>query len=147
MEYGTLPEITLKYKRGDIETIKVKSSQDIYDLLKKVYDADTIEYFESSIVIFLNNQNLTLGFMKISMGGMTGTVMDPRVIFSTALGCGATAIILSHNHPSGTLNPSDTDIKMTRKLRDCGQLLEIKVLDHIIVTNDGFYSFSDEGMI
>jgi DNA repair protein RadC len=88
-----------------------------------------------------------LGIYPISRGGTTGTVVDVKLVFSVALKCNASSIIISHNHPSGNLNPSESDKVMTEKLRKAGDYLDIKLLDHIIVTKHGFFSFADEGLI
>ena len=142
-----LPEITLKFKHSDIEKKKITSSSLCYEMLKKMYDADTLEYFESSIAIYLNRANNTIGWQKISQGGLSGTVVDVRIILATALKCGASAIILSHNHPSGNLFPSTSDDKLTEKVNDACKIMEIKLLDHMIITSEGYYSYSDEGKI
>jgi DNA repair protein RadC len=97
--------------------------------------------------LLLNRGNKVLGWANISNGGITGTVADPLLIFQTALLTNATSIILSHNHPSGNRTPSSADIDLTRKVKSAGQILEIMVLDHVIVTTDGYYSFADEGII
>ncbi len=88
-----------------------------------------------------------LGAYEVSTGGLTGTVADPRVIFVAALKANACAIIVSHNHLSGNLKPSRQDEELTEKIKSGGQFLEIKLLDHIIVCNEGFYSFADEGVL
>ena len=142
-----IPEITLKFKHSDIEKKKITSSSLCYEMLKKMYDADTLEYFESSIAIYLNRANNTIGWQKISQGGLSGTVVDVRIILATALKCGASAIILSHNHPSGNLYPSTSDDKLTEKINDACKIMEIKFLDHMIITSEGYYSYSDEGKI
>lgn len=144
---GKLPEITLKYKTGDMKKFKVSDAESCYGALKYIYDADTIEYCESFIVLFLNNHNNTIGWIKISQGGITGTIVDRRMIFATALKCGATSIILSHNHPSGNTTPSDADIRMTKEVIKGGETLDIKVLDHIIVTKNSYTSMTNEGLI
>jgi DNA repair protein RadC len=95
----------------------------------------------------LNRASKPLGWVKISQGGITGTVADPRLIFQAALLTNSSALILSHNHPSGNLNPSQADIELTRKIKEGGKILEISLLDHLIISGDGYYSFADEGMI
>jgi DNA repair protein RadC len=89
------------------------------------------------ICIFLNRQNNTIGWFKVSQGGLSGTVIDIRLILATALNCLASAIILCHNHPSGNLHPSEADISMTKKLQEASKLMDIQVLDHIILTETG----------
>lgn len=125
----------------------VKSSDDVYAVLKDVYDADQIEHIGCFFILLINRENRIIGVKKISEGGLTSTIVDPRVVFQTALKANATAIILSHNHPSGNTKPSPEDIKMTSKISEGGRLLEIAVLDHIIMTAETYYSFADEGMI
>ncbi len=143
-----IPEITLKYKRSkNTHTYTLKSSSATYELLKEIYDADTLDYLESSITLYLNRANKCIGWHRLSQGGISGTVIDHRILFATALKCGASAIIISHNHPSGNLMPSTIDDKLTQRIKEAGTLLEIALLDHIIVTSDGYYSYSDEGKL
>lgn len=146
-DYNTMPEITIKYKKSRAISVQIKGSSDTAEVLRKMYDADTIEYCETAIVIYLDNANQTLAWQKIGIGGMTGVVMDPRTIFSTALKIGACALILSHNHPSGNKKPSHADAEMTRTAVQAGKFLLIKVLDHIIITANDYYSFADNGDI
>ncbi len=98
-------------------------------------------------IIFLNRANCIIGKQQISKGGMSGTVADPRMIFKAALDQKAVSIILCHNHPSGNILPSAADLQLTKNIAEGGKILEISVLDHIIVTQHGFYSFADEGLI
>jgi DNA repair protein RadC len=98
-------------------------------------------------IMLLNKGNKVLGTERISEGGLTGTVADPRRIFNYAIKAGATSIILSHNHPSGNLRPSGTDIDLTKKLAKAGELLDISVFDHLIIGENNYYSFADEGML
>ena len=144
-----LPEITLKYKTGLQKNVKIASSKDTYELLMSFYDQDTIELTESFICIFLNKGNRSLGWIKISSGGIAGTVADPKIIMATALGCGASSIILSHNHPSGRREPSDPDIRLTKRLKEGAIFLDMIILDHIIIGagDTNYYSFADEGTL
>lgn len=98
-------------------------------------------------VVFLNRANRITHFKVVSVGGITQTVVDPRVIFKKALEVKATSLILCHNHPSGNLQPSRADEAITQKLKNAGKMLEINVLDHIIVSDEGYYSFADEGVL
>jgi DNA repair protein RadC len=141
------PEIELKLKRGEVSKMQIKSSNDCYQAFKLFYDQDTIELTESFIALYLNRANNTLGWLKVSQGGITGTVADTRIILATALKIAATGIIISHNHPSGQLNPSDADIELTKKLKQSAAIMDISVLDHIIYTVSGYYSFADEGLM
>ncbi len=122
----------------------VKSSKDIAQYLKALLKDFTYEVFA---VLFLNQANKINHFEIISRGGITGTVADPRIILKKALEEGATSIVLSHNHPSGSLKPSKADEVLTQKIKEAAQYFDIKVIDHIIVSDEGFYSFADEGVL
>ena len=98
-------------------------------------------------MLFLNNSNKVIYKTQISKGGITGTVVDARLIYKTALEIYATGLVLCHNHPSGRLSPSDADRQITRKLKLAGEHLEILVVDHLIITEKGYYSFADEGIL
>jgi DNA repair protein RadC len=143
-----IPEIKIRYNRSNKVFLgKVTHSKDSYDFLKTAFDKETIQVQESFIVLYLNRANEILGYYKHSIGGIAGTVADPRLIFATGVASASSGIILSHNHPSGNLTPSQGDIELTRKLKEGGKLLDIQLLDHVIVTNTGYYSFADEGLI
>jgi DNA repair protein RadC len=135
-------------RRRQVENIKkvnvIKSSQDIYrTLLSELVDL----HYEEFWVIFLNHRNKIIGKHKLSSGGLTGTVVDIRILYKLALERLATSTILVHNHPSGTLRPSSADIKLTQKVKEAGGLLDIQLLDHVIIADSGYYSFADEGML
>lgn len=123
---------------------KISSSKDAYRLLLN-YLADL--NYEEFWVIYLNKQNKIIGKEKISAGGLSATVVDVRIIFKNALDRLSSAIILAHNHPSGSLKPSEHDIRLTKNLREAGKVIDIHVLDHIIISNTGYFSFADEGMM
>lgn len=124
------------------EKPQIQSSKDAYDQLwPHMADLDHEQFW----ILLLNRANKVLSAKKVSQGGMTGTVADPKLIFKTAIENDACYIILSHNHPSGNLRPSQSDIDLTKKLREAGKLMEIQVLDHIIVAAGKYYSFADEG--
>lgn len=97
--------------------------------------------------MILNRAQKVLGICEISQGGSSGTVADPKIIFALALKANASGIIVSHNHPSGNLRPSQADIDLTKKLKEGGKFLELQLLDHVIVTSEGYYSFADEGLV
>ena len=141
----SMPEITLKFKSGHLKKCKITSSTEAFETLRQMYDADTLEYTESFIVIYLNRANNSIGWQRMSSGGTAGTIIDVKVLMTTALKCNAHGVILSHNHPSGNLKPSDADLAVTKKLVKAGEFLEITILDHIIVTAGGYYSFQDMG--
>lgn len=140
-----LPKLELKYIPTNIDKVKISESKDAYDYLLPLYNADTLEYSEEFVVLFLNRANNTLGYMV--MGGTTSsTLICPQRLFAEALLCGAQAIILSHNHPSGRLMPSDADKKLTSELRIVAKALKIDILDHLIISNQSYLSFADEGI-
>lgn len=126
------------------EKPQVKDSKTAYILFQK--ELDDLNY-ENFCVLLLNRANKVLKVIKISDGGITGTVVDPRKVFKVALDNNATSIILGHNHPSGYLKPSDSDIQLTKKLKQAGEMLDLHVLDHIIVGDGNYYSFADEGIM
>lgn len=148
-DYNAIPEIELRYtKRGlPEERLQLSSSHECYKALKTMFNSDTIEYREEFLCILLDKGYKTLGFFKVSSGGMISTVVDPRMIFAAALKAAATGIILAHNHPSGNLKPSEPDIAITRRLKQGGEILGINILDHLIISPSGYYSFNDEGML
>jgi len=123
---------------------KVSSSRDAYDLFIPFL---TDRYDEEFRMLLLDRSNKIIVNLSVGEGGFAGTVADPKKIFKLALQHSASSIILGHNHPSNNTKPSDTDIKLTKKLSKAGESLDISVLDHIIVGNDTYYSFADEGVI
>ncbi|MBG6063027.1 DNA repair protein RadC [Flavobacterium sp. CG_9.1] len=126
-----------------IELKKITSSKIIFEIMQPIIGELPHEEFW---IIYMNNSNKVIAKSQLSKGGITGTLVDVRIVFKTALEMGATALILCHNHPSGTLIPSDADKQITRKLKLAGDSLEIKVLDHVIVTENSYFSFADEGI-
>ena len=145
---SNLAEIQVSYKSkvrySDMS--KIVSSKDADEILRNVW-SDSMELREEFYILLLNRANKVLGYYRISEGGTAGTVVDPKLVFSVALKCHASSIILSHNHPSGNTKPSEADVRLTRNLVDGGKLLEISVLDHLILTSENFFSFADEGMM
>lgn len=145
-----LKELKVNYPSSKKQNIdeKITSSKKAYDLLLKSFDKNTIGCQEQFNVMFLNNANIPLGVYKASKGGLTSTVADIRLILAMALKSLASGIILSHNHPSGNLFPSDSDIKLTRKFKEACELLDITLLDHLIISPfGGCYSFADDGLM
>ena len=140
-------ELIYKTKVKASERPFIKTSKDGYDLLLKTWDENKIDFVEQFKVLFLNRANRVLGIYEVSSGGITGTVADPRLIFVAALRANACSIMISHNHPSGNLKPSLPDEQLTQKIKQAGMFLDITLLDHIIVTTEGYYSFADEGLL
>jgi DNA repair protein RadC len=126
-----------------VELTKITSSKTIFEIMQPIIGELPHEEFW---IVYLNNSNKVISKSQLSKGGITGTLVDVRLVFKTALEIGATGLILCHNHPSGTLIPSDADKQITRKLKLAGDSLEIKVLDHLIVTEANYFSFVDEGI-
>ncbi len=123
---------------------KIKQSNDVFELMHPVLGDLSHEEFW---ILLLNNSNKVIGKHSLSKGGITGTVVDARLVFKKAIEKAAVSIILVHNHPSGALYPSNADIQLTKSLKSAGEILQIKVLDHIIVTQESYYSFADEGNV
>lgn len=125
----------------------VHNSDEAYKLLINNWDMNRIELVESFKIILLDRRNSCLGISEISSGGISCSTADPKIIFATALKSRASNLILAHNHPSGNIVPSNSDIAISRKLREAGKVLDINVLDHLIVTPDQYYSFANEGKL
>jgi DNA repair protein RadC len=133
-------------RRGEeaLEKKKITSSQSVFELMQPIIGELQHEEFW---IIYLNNSNKVLQTSQLSKGGITGTLVDVRIVLKNALEVGATGIILAHNHPSGTLKPSEADKQLTNKLKLASESLDIKVLDHLIVTEKAYFSFADENLL
>ena len=142
-----ISEIKVSYKPQETLGPVIDSSSTAADILRALYADELIELREEFIVLFLNRANRVKGWSRISEGGFTGTVADPRIIMGIALKSASCSIILSHNHPSGSLKPSTADREITLKIKEAGYLLDNQVLNHIILTCEGAMSFADEGMM
>lgn len=118
-----------------------------FRVLFNAWNKDKIELLEQFKILLLDRSNKVLGICEISSGGISGTVVDAKLVFVAALKAHASKIILCHNHPSGNLKPSSQDISLTRNLEKAGEFLDIPVLDHIIITMESYYSFADEGLL
>lgn len=140
-------ELVYKTKVKAKDRLKILTSQNAYIILRQSWKEGTIELQEQFKVLLLNRANAVLGIMEVSSGGLTGTVADPKLIFIAALKAAATSIVLCHNHPSGNLKPSRADEELTRKIKGAGEFLDITVLDHLIITDDAYFSFADEGFL
>lgn len=143
-------EIKISYKERITSPFwrKIKSSKDAAEMLIESWDNDTIALHESFKVVLLNNSNKVKGIYQLSKGGITGTLVDVRILFAVVLKSLSVAIILTHNHPSGKLKPSEADKQITQKIKNAADLFDIKVLDHILIVPNGeFYSFADNGLM
>lgn len=132
-------------RRAEEATIldKIASSKSVFEIMQPIIGELPHEEFW---ILYLNNSNKVIHKAQISKGGITGTVVDTRIIFKTALECNATSLILTHNHPSGKLYASDADKTVTNKLKIAGEQLDILIIDHVIITENGYYSFNDNGI-
>ncbi len=139
-------ELTFKNKVRPCDRPQITSSRQSYDILLNNW-SDQLEWIEEFNILLLDRANRVLCFYNVSKGGQTGTVVDAKVVFAAALKSRCVGIILAHNHPSGALHPSLADIQLTKKLVEGAKLLDLKILDHIIVTPYDYYSFADEGKI
>ncbi|MDV3539938.1 DNA repair protein [Elizabethkingia anophelis] len=148
-ELYNISEVQLIYRNIVKASLRpsISCSKDAYEIIIKNWDHDSIEFVEQFKIVLMNNANKVLGIYLVSTGGVNATLVDPKLIYSAALKANASAIILSHNHPSGNLKPSTQDIQLTEKIKNGGKLLEIQVLDHLIVTSEGYLSFQDEGLL
>ncbi len=140
-------ELIYKSKVKASERPKISTSKDAAELLIGLWNENKIDFVEQFKVLLLNRANRVLGIVDISSGGITGTVADPRLVLMAALKANAVGIIISHNHPSSSLKPSRADEELTQKIKNAGKFLDISLLDHVIVTSDGYYSFADEGLL
>jgi DNA repair protein RadC len=144
---NTIREIKLSYSKNGIENIKITDSNSAYKVLLDNWDKDTIELQEEFKVLLLNRANHVLGIYPLSKGGVSGTVVDVKLLLASALQANASSIVIAHNHPSGNLKPSESDNRLTKKIKEGAKLLDIKLLDHIIVTKESYYSFTDNGVV
>ena len=140
-------EVTLQYKSLREKQGKIISSQEAYNILLSTFRDGTIEYREYAKVLYLNQQNEVIAYNTISEGGLTETAVDVRMILQGALLTNATQVILTHNHPSGNLKPSIHDDQLTERLRKACEIMRINLVDHLIVTTNGYYSYKDMGRI
>jgi DNA repair protein RadC len=146
----TIAEVTLSYKSKvkASERPKIKCSLDAFKIFNEFWNPDLLEYVEEFKVLLMNRSNSVLGLLPISRGGISGTVTDLRIIMQGALKSNASGIILAHNHPSGNLTPSESDNKITQKIKEAGNIMDITLLDHIILTmDDGYFSYADSALL
>lgn len=140
-------EYSLKYNRTGIDTRIIRNSTDTSEVLREVFDADELNIYECFYILLLNNSLKVQGYAKISQGGISQTTADTRLIAKYAIDSLASNVVLAHNHPSGNTNPSGQDKRLTDNIVKALQLLEVKVIDHIILTDNDYYSFRDGGLL
>ena len=143
----TVAEIQIVYRPVMIEQPKILSSNDAHLLIKKLWDNENIFLQEQFAALFFNQAKRMIGWKVLSTGTMTKCIVDIKLLASLALQCMCTDVIITHNHPSGNLNPSACDKTLTQTIKDALKLIDVTLIDHLIITNDGYYSFSDEGIM
>ena len=138
-------ELGRRRKAAEVpEALQIRSSKDVADIFQPLM-SDLLH--EEFWILFLNRSNRVISRMKLSQGGISGTVTDVRIVMKKAIEYLASGIIVCHNHPSGNLNPSESDSKITQKIKEAGNLMDIQLLDHLIVTEKDYYSFADNGLL
>src|SRR6476469_4062830 len=144
-----IPELQVSYNRssGKFLSGTIYSSFDVAEFIRNTIGGNEVELQEQFIVLYLSQANRVIGYYKHSKGSINATVADTRIILGTALKCACVAMIVAHNHPSGNLKPSRADEDLTRRLKESAALMDIKLLDHLIITKDGYLSFADEGLL
>ena len=149
MKNYIVSEVELTYKNNVPynQRQKISNSQGAYEILTNLFPENTMDYRETFIVLYLNRANQVLGYSVISQGGTSNTTVDIKMVIQTALLANASCIMLAHNHPSGNVQPSSDDNKITKRIMEAARLFDITVLDHIIITNESYYSFTDNGNI
>lgn len=145
-EKKMIKQYTLKTEKTDFEKVQISSSKNAADYIRQFY-SDDIEIYESFFILLLNRANKTIGYAKISQGGITGTYVDKKIIAKYVIDSLASGVIIAHNHPSGNLTPSDADKKITQDIKQVCSLIDSALFDHVILTADGHYSFADEGIL
>ena len=140
-------EISVSYSTNKADIIKLTNCKSTFDFILSQWNLDIIEFQEECKVILFNRANFVLGVYELSKGGISGTVVDIRIVLSVALKCNASGIVLVHNHPSGNLIPSEPDKQITRRLKNACDLLGFNLLDHYIISKYDFYSFKQNGFI
>jgi len=129
------------------ERTKIAEASDVVRYLRAIWNQNTLELLEEVVVVCLNGSNEAIGWVKVASGGLNMATVDPRVVFTVALQTASSAIILAHNHPSGSLEPSAADRNLTKRLKEVGDILSIQLLDHLILTREGHLSFKNMGLL
>lgn len=145
-QYAQKLKISAVAEPSEFRQEQIKVAADAADYARNFYHSD-IDLYESFFILMLNRRNMVIAWAKISQGGVNCTIVDPKIVCKIAIDSLASAVILIHNHPSGNLSPSGNDIKLTKNLNQVLEILEIKLLDHIIITSSGYYSMNEKGEI
>ena len=144
-DFAAEVQITYSSKTKSTDRIKIIHSSEAVKVFRSFWQ--NLEHVECAHLLLLNRQNQIIGRYFLAKGGMTAAIIDTRVIFQVALKSNATSIMMAHNHPSGNLEPSDADRKITKQIKEAGKFMDIPLLDHIILTEESYLSFADEGML
>jgi DNA repair protein RadC len=147
MKKYKFPKIKVKVSVTKGDKVTITSPDKMVEVMRSIFDADTILWTEEVIMVCLNRANDVVGYYKVSSGGFSGTVLDPRVVMTIALNNASSSIILAHNHPSGNLKPSEGDKAITEKIRKACAFFDMNLLDHLIITDESYFSFKEEGLI
>jgi DNA repair protein RadC len=147
MKKYKFPKIKVKVSVTKGDKVTITSPEKMVEVMRSIFDADTILWTEEVIMVCLNRANDVVGYYKISSGGFSGSVVDPRVVMTIALNNASSSIILAHNHPSGNLKPSEGDKAITEKIRKACAFFDMNLLDHLIITDESYLSFKEEGLI
>ena len=142
-----IDEIKISYSNSNTRKVKITNSLDSFNCLITNWEIETIQLYEEFKILLLNTANEVLGIYNVSKGGISSTIVEIRHILYIALKTNSTGIILAHNHPSGNLKPSSTDINLTRKIKSACEIMDLKLQDHIILAKEGYLSFMDEGIL
>lgn len=137
---------TIKKNASEFQNVKITSSKDAYGVISQYY-GDDIEVYESFFLLLLDRKMSTIGYAKISQGGIAGTVVDVKIIAKYCIDTLCSSVILAHNHPSGNTQPSEADKGITKKIKAALDLLDVSVSDHLILTNESYLSFADQGIL
>ena len=147
MKKYKFPKIKVKVSVTKGDKVTITSPEKMVEVMRSIFDADTILWTEEVIMVCLNRANDVVGYYKVSSGGFSGSVLDPRVEMTIALNNASSSIILAHNHPSGNLKPSEGDKAITEKIRKACAFFDMNLLDHLIITDESYLSFKEEGLI
>ena len=147
MKKYKFPKIKVKVSVTKGDKVTITSPDKMVEVMRSIFDADTILWTEEVIMVCLNRANDVVGYYKISSGGFSGSVVDPRVVMTIALQNASSSIILAHNHPSGNLKPSEGDKAITEKIKNACAFFDMKLLDHLIITDESYFSFNEGGLI
>jgi DNA repair protein RadC len=147
MKKYKFPKIKVKVSVTKGDKVTITSPEKMVEVMRSIFDADTILWTEEVIMVCLNRANDVVGYYKVSSGGFSGSVLDPRVVMTIALNNASSSIILAHNHPSGNLKPSEADKAITEKIKNACSFFDMKLLDHLIITDESYFSFNEGGLI